>query len=338
MNDIDTSTVGGRIRSCRKRLGLNLEGMANQIGVSPNYVSIIERNVKTPSDKVLRRVADLADVTFDWLRNGAGEDGVTMSNEPSPQPETGKESIDASLFLNLILCDGTAISKETIATILDVDAESLEGILRGEAQFDPAWDNGLSNIAQRLELPDMIEKLQGIVSFLENVQTEKTDYGLIRLARDWLSETFEDEFSYRSSQRQGNGTYTDLWRPGRHDGSPVRTFYYQQKAKPGEWRVQVYAEMHGSLAEEALFRAIDGRPSYNDINTVLILTNKEAYDRLASERERIYRLRLPDAHRDVKKITVALALLDLGSMCIKEAVSDDIPADKRKDVRPCQTP
>ena len=324
MNSIDTNTVGGRIRSCRMSLGLNLEGMARQIGVSPNYVSVIERNVKRASDKVLRRVADLAEVDFDWLRNGDEGAADTMPNEPLSQPAAGMERIDVSLFLNLILYCSTAISKETVATILNVDAKSLEDILKGTVQFDPAWENGLSNIAQRLELPAMIEKLRGIASFLENVQTRKINFELIRLARDYMSEKNNDIFMYCNSSPRDNETYTDLWRPNMHDDKPVRTFFLEQGMTKDKWRVHVYTKMQGVLAEEALFRAIDGRPRYNDFNAVLMFTDKETFDQLVSKREGIYRRRGLDVREKVKSIVVRLVLFDLDSMTIEKDVVDTV--------------
>lgn len=324
MKDIDIGTVGGRIRSCRKQLELSLEEMSKKIGVSPNYVSVIERNVKNPSDKVLNKVADLAGVSFDWLKKGDGRDANTEPMESSLQPAMGKGSIDASLFLNLALCCGTTISKETISTVLNVDAKSLEGIMKGTVQFDPAWENGLSNIAQRLELPSMIEKLHEIVSFLEKVQTQKIDFELIRLSRDYLAETYKDTFIYCSSHRYDNEIYTDLWRPNRHDGMPIRTFYFQQLTVQDKWRVQIYTKMDGNVAEEALFRAIDSRPNHNDFNSVLMFTNKETFDSLVAKKEQIYKYRVAGTHEKTKSISVRLVLINPDSMCIENETFDTL--------------
>lgn len=47
-------------RDIRKRLGVSQSEMAQLIGVTPNYVSLIERGLRTPSSAVVRLVEEIA--------------------------------------------------------------------------------------------------------------------------------------------------------------------------------------------------------------------------------------------------------------------------------------
>ena len=47
---------GSRLSSLRKKLGITQEDMARRIGLSGNYISLLEADKKTPSDAVLRHI------------------------------------------------------------------------------------------------------------------------------------------------------------------------------------------------------------------------------------------------------------------------------------------
>lgn len=55
MKYVDTSTIGGRIRLIRQQMDMSLADLGAKIGVSANYVSVIERNAKRPSDDLVEK-------------------------------------------------------------------------------------------------------------------------------------------------------------------------------------------------------------------------------------------------------------------------------------------
>jgi transcriptional regulator with XRE-family HTH domain len=57
MNEQETPNVGTRLRSIRKQRGLSLRALAELSELSPNTISLIERNVTSPSVSTLHQLA-----------------------------------------------------------------------------------------------------------------------------------------------------------------------------------------------------------------------------------------------------------------------------------------
>ncbi len=60
-------TVGERLAFARKRAGLNQAQMAAELGVVRQTISEYERGTSEPPIRRLVAIADLADVSLDWL-------------------------------------------------------------------------------------------------------------------------------------------------------------------------------------------------------------------------------------------------------------------------------
>lgn len=56
-----------RLQECRKKRGLSQEQAAQMLGVSRSTVSAYEKNMVLPSVDVLRRMAEVYEVTADYL-------------------------------------------------------------------------------------------------------------------------------------------------------------------------------------------------------------------------------------------------------------------------------
>ncbi len=65
---------GGRLRRLRRSMGLTQTRMAADLGLSPSYLNLIERNQRPLSAAVLLRLADAYDVDVRTLAAGADED------------------------------------------------------------------------------------------------------------------------------------------------------------------------------------------------------------------------------------------------------------------------
>lgn len=69
----DSSTVGKRIAEIRKQLGYSQEEFAEVLFVSRSLLSKIEIGVRNPTISMLVDIADIADVTIDYLIRGNSE-------------------------------------------------------------------------------------------------------------------------------------------------------------------------------------------------------------------------------------------------------------------------
>ncbi|WFR67542.1 helix-turn-helix transcriptional regulator [Curtobacterium flaccumfaciens] len=65
--------VGGQLRCRRRALGDTLQDVARRAGVSPQYLSEIERGRKEPSSEMLAAVAGALEITLLDLTSGAAE-------------------------------------------------------------------------------------------------------------------------------------------------------------------------------------------------------------------------------------------------------------------------
>lgn len=66
-----SNEIGQRIRDIRKRLGYTQKQLAKALGVSSTTVSAYEVGDAWPTIQTLRKLTEIADVSFDWLCAGA---------------------------------------------------------------------------------------------------------------------------------------------------------------------------------------------------------------------------------------------------------------------------
>ncbi len=64
---MDKLTMGDRIRSSRKRIGLTQEALAEKLDITLYYMGEIERGVKTPSLDLFIKLVETLDVSADYL-------------------------------------------------------------------------------------------------------------------------------------------------------------------------------------------------------------------------------------------------------------------------------
>ena len=62
-----------RISSIRKSLGLTQEKFADRIGLTRNFVWMIEKGDRVPSDRTISDICREFNVSENWLRTGEGE-------------------------------------------------------------------------------------------------------------------------------------------------------------------------------------------------------------------------------------------------------------------------
>ena len=59
--------MGDRIREARKQQGLTQEQLAEKVDITLEYISQIERGLKTPSMQVFIKLVEVLDVSADYL-------------------------------------------------------------------------------------------------------------------------------------------------------------------------------------------------------------------------------------------------------------------------------
>ena len=64
---MDKLTMGDRVQDTRKNRGLTQEQLAEKIDITVEYMSQIERGLKTPSMQVFIKLVEVLDVSADYL-------------------------------------------------------------------------------------------------------------------------------------------------------------------------------------------------------------------------------------------------------------------------------
>lgn len=130
------STKGERFAEIRKREGLSQSAMAERLGISKTYVSLIESDNREASREVLERFANLFNVNLNWFFYG---------KDTSETPDDS-ENISIPLILQEVAAGrGMEISEYPETGVITVHQSLIEGhnpkslravIVRGESQRD----------------------------------------------------------------------------------------------------------------------------------------------------------------------------------------------------------
>ncbi|KKM98393.1 hypothetical protein LCGC14_1158390 [marine sediment metagenome] len=78
---MDSRELGVRIRDHRKKRGLTLVELANQIGVSQSFLSMVENAKTTPSLENLVAIGEVLRWDWNYLIEGVAKDGSPTEEE-----------------------------------------------------------------------------------------------------------------------------------------------------------------------------------------------------------------------------------------------------------------
>lgn len=70
-------TIGERIKMLRKSLNLKQEGFASRLRISKGFLSNLEKDVRQPSDQLIKLIAYEFFSSENWLKTGQGEMLIT---------------------------------------------------------------------------------------------------------------------------------------------------------------------------------------------------------------------------------------------------------------------
>ena len=73
--------MNNRIREVRKAAAISQEEFGKQLGLSRQYITLVETGERVPSDRTIRDICRIFNVSETWLREGVGEMYAPRSRE-----------------------------------------------------------------------------------------------------------------------------------------------------------------------------------------------------------------------------------------------------------------
>lgn len=97
-----------RIAEVRRSTGLNQQDFATKIGLTKNFVSLLETGNRIPSDRTVSDICREFNVNETWLRTGEGEPFIQLSRDAQitklvGEALRGEEPTDQQRFLHALL-------------------------------------------------------------------------------------------------------------------------------------------------------------------------------------------------------------------------------------------
>ena len=135
VQNVETSNFGARIKFLRERSKMSHRVFASKIGVSPYIPSRWEKDY-IPSKTNLKKIAELFNVSVDWLRDGVGtmQDKFSMPEMPELEKSDNLTS-DKQYVLGLL----STLSDERQGRLLGyLDALYMEELITEKSR----WDDG----------------------------------------------------------------------------------------------------------------------------------------------------------------------------------------------------
>ena len=111
-----------RIALVRKQSGLNQQDFADKIGLTKNYVSLMETGARSPSDRTISDICRIFDIQEDWLRHGLEPMRAAKSKEEEIAELVGSALSGSSDFKKAVI--------SMICSRTDDELKALEDALR----------------------------------------------------------------------------------------------------------------------------------------------------------------------------------------------------------------
>lgn len=100
-----------RIKALRERLGKSQDEFGKDLGLTRNYISLIENGQRNLSDQSIKVLCSLYDVNEKWLRTGNGEMFI---------PKTKNEQIN-EMLIDVLKCEYSDFKKRLITALSKLD-------------------------------------------------------------------------------------------------------------------------------------------------------------------------------------------------------------------------
>lgn len=109
-------------------LGLSQKDFANEIGLSENFVWMIEKGTRTPSDRTISDICRIFDIQEDWLRHGLEPMRAARSEDEEIAAMVGRALHGSSDFQRAVvkmICSRTPEQLQALEESLRAIYESL---------------------------------------------------------------------------------------------------------------------------------------------------------------------------------------------------------------------
>lgn len=100
-----------RIKALRERFGKSQDEFGKDLGLTRNYISLIENGQRNLSDQSIKVLCSLYDVNEKWLRTGNGEMFI---------PKTKNEQIN-EMLIDVLKCEDSDFKKRLITALSKLD-------------------------------------------------------------------------------------------------------------------------------------------------------------------------------------------------------------------------
>ena len=107
--------MNNRISAVRKHFGLTQEEFGKRLGISRNYVWMLERGEREPSQRTIKDICDKFNINDSWLRFGEGEMVLFRSRED-----------EILSFMGEIADGPNNLKKRLIAVLANLEEEDWE--------------------------------------------------------------------------------------------------------------------------------------------------------------------------------------------------------------------
>ena len=111
-----------RIKAVRQSEGLTQSQFAEKIGLSRNYVAMVEIGQREPSDRTISDICRIFDIQEDWLRHGLEPMRCARSKEEEIAELVGRALNGSSEFKKAVI--------QMICSRTDEELKILEDMLR----------------------------------------------------------------------------------------------------------------------------------------------------------------------------------------------------------------
>lgn len=129
--------IGQRIRFARRQQGMNQKKLGEAVGVTTSSVGHYEIGKSKPSIEVLIKIADVCQVTVDWLVRGGNETEEELELASNPPPVYRSKSRYSDMHRDVL---------EVLLAKSERTVEDLQQIVRN---LSPGKDKVIGEIATR---------------------------------------------------------------------------------------------------------------------------------------------------------------------------------------------
>ena len=111
--------MNARITELRNALGLTQDDFAKRLGLSRNYICMLENNGRSPSDRTISDICRVFGISEEWIRTGEGP----MRKSLSRQAEIAR-------FVGEVMNDSKKQdAQRVLAALMDTSPEELEALV-----------------------------------------------------------------------------------------------------------------------------------------------------------------------------------------------------------------